>query len=100
MTTGKIGRVYPIFGLVTKIDPVSGIGFNSTGITGYRSAETDEIVVSYIIHGGDPKECRRCQNSTRPPCLKCGHALSGNINTGLDNSTVCEYCGTSTKIEP
>ena len=53
----------------------------------------DEIQVIQIVHGGDPKDCRRCYMSTRPPCLNCGHALSGNID--LRNVTICEFCKTA-----
>lgn len=51
----------------------------------------DEVHVIYIVHGGDPKDCRRCQMATRPPCPKCGHALSANVDSRT-HMTVCEYC--------
>jgi hypothetical protein len=53
----------------------------------------DELRFIYIVHGGDPKKCRRCYASTRPPCRVCGHALSGRIESGI-NQTTCEVCGT------
>ena len=60
----------------------------------------DESVVIYQVHGGDPKDCRRCQASTRPYCKKCGHALSGNVETRNDpNTTLCEFCLTNNEIE-
>ena len=60
----------------------------------------DELVVTYQVHGGDPKDCRRCYASTRPPCKHCGHALSANVETRNDlKSTVCELCFRENVIE-
>lgn len=59
----------------------------------------DEVVVTYQVHGGDPKDCRRCQASARPVCEKCGHALSGNVETrNVPNTTMCEFCFTTNEI--
>lgn len=57
----------------------------------------DELHVVYIVHGGNPKECRRCLVSTRPPCPECGHSLSGNVDS-MTKITVCEFCGKSVKM--
>ena len=60
----------------------------------------DELAVTYQVHGGDPKDCRRCYASTRPSCKECGHALSGNVETHNDpNTTLCEFCLTTNEIE-
>jgi len=57
----------------------------------------DEVAVTYIVHGGDPKTCRRCFNSIRQACKECGHTLSANIDH--NNNTTCEYCGLYQHIE-
>ena len=60
----------------------------------------DVITVEYLVHGGDPKDCRRCYASTRPCCKKCGHALSGNVETRNEpNTTTCEFCFTENEIQ-
>jgi predicted amidophosphoribosyltransferase len=59
----------------------------------------DEIHVTYIVHGGNPKDCRRCQKSVRPSCSNCGHSLSGNIDN-KNKWTTCEFCFTRQSIEP
>lgn len=53
-----------------------------------------------IIHNGDPKNCKRCQNSNRPLCVECGHTLSARIDTfNKIKTTTCEYCGLIQKIK-
>jgi hypothetical protein len=47
--------------------------------------------------GNDPKNCFRCQNSVRPLCKKCNHALTANIS--FDKTTVCENCGLLQEIK-
>ena len=64
---------------------------------GIQKEEAD-IDGYYTTHGGNPKDCRRCYASIRPPCKKCGHALSGEIRDG--KSTICEYCFTQQDIKP
>lgn len=58
----------------------------------------DEVTVTYIVHGGDPKKCRRCYSSIRPPCVECGHALTAEI-TLPGNWTICEFCKTRQQVK-
>jgi membrane protease subunit (stomatin/prohibitin family) len=43
------------------------------------------------FHTDKPENCPRCRLSTRTTCTKCGHALTGYIDT--HGRTTCEACG-------
>ena len=45
-------------------------------------------------HEDDPKHCPKCIASPRPPCIKCGHSLTGVFDE--HGWTTCEVCGDKT----
>ena len=42
-------------------------------------------------HLGNAENCQVCEESTRPLCIYCGHALTGEIDE--HGRTACENCG-------